>query len=77
MNKSTAFIFFSPAIVANLWDVTDKDIDLFLQKMLDLWITEAKGRDLAGCVSEARETCKLEYLIGAAPVLYGLPLVPQ
>ncbi|XP_066926093.1 separin-like [Clytia hemisphaerica] len=67
----------SPAIVANLWDVTDKDIDLFLQQLLELWLTETNGGDLASCVSEAREACKLEYLIGAAPVVYGLPLVAR
>jgi len=66
---------FSPAVVANLWDVTDKDIDLFLENLLKLWLTQSKGRDLADCVTEAREACKLNYLVGAAPVVYGLPLV--
>ena len=37
-------------------------------------MTESCGRDLADCVSEARNECKLEYLIGSAPVIYGLPL---
>ncbi|KAF7803655.1 separase isoform X2 [Senna tora] len=30
----------SPAIVANLWDVTDKDIDRFGKAMLDAWFKE-------------------------------------
>jgi len=62
----------SPAIVANLWDVTDKDIDIFLEDFLNRWLTKAK--DLAVCVKEARNACKLTYLIGAAPVVYGLPI---
>lgn len=66
--------FFSPTVVANLWDVTDKDIDLFLESLLNLWMTKSKGTDIAQCVSEARQVCKLPYLIGAAPVVYGLPI---
>ena len=27
----------SPALLANLWDVTDKDIDRFAQSVLDKW----------------------------------------
>lgn len=30
----------SPAIVANLWEVTDKDIDRFGKAMLDAWLKE-------------------------------------
>ncbi|XP_020220359.1 separase isoform X1 [Cajanus cajan] len=30
----------SPAVVANLWDVTDKDIDRFGKAMLDAWLKE-------------------------------------
>lgn len=30
----------SPAIIANLWDVTDKDIDRFSRAMLDAWLQE-------------------------------------
>lgn len=63
-----------PTVVANLWDVTDKDIDLFLESLLNLWMTKSKGTDIAQCVSEARHVCKLPYLIGAAPVVYGLPI---
>ena len=30
----------SPVIVANLWEVTDKDIDRFGKAMLDAWLRE-------------------------------------
>ena len=63
-----------PAVVANLWPVTDRDIDLFLEKLLQIWMTDSQGENLAHCVSKAREVCKLEYMNGAAPVVYGLPL---
>ncbi|KAI8999494.1 peptidase family C50-domain-containing protein [Gaertneriomyces semiglobifer] len=71
----------SPAIVANLWDVTDKDIDRFSKKMLQEWglMDSASSclpgeRSIAEAVAAAREVCKLEYLTGAAPVVYGLPV---
>ena len=61
-------------MVANLWDVTDKDIDLFLEELLHAWLKSANKKDLASCVAVSRDVCKLPYLIGAAPVVYGLPL---
>lgn len=115
----------SPVIVANLWEVTDKDIDRFGKAMLDAWLRErssestyciqcnalsdelkalnlnaAKGKgkkkgsrkkppedcDVSNCnpscrhrpkigsfMSQAREACTLPFLIGAAPVCYGVP----
>ncbi|XP_065666100.1 uncharacterized protein LOC101239166 isoform X3 [Hydra vulgaris] len=66
-----------PAVVANLWEVTDKDIDLFLEQLLKEWVTESSGESLASCVSQSRSSCNLEYLIGAAPVIYGLPFRVQ
>nr|XP_011462140.1 PREDICTED: separase [Fragaria vesca subsp. vesca] len=81
----------SPVIVANLWDVTDRDIDRFAKSMLDSWL-KARSSPCVGCVqksdknlscehrptvgsfmSEARKTCQLPFLIGAAPVCYGVP----
>nr|GMD92871.1 separase isoform X1 [Ipomoea batatas] len=81
----------SPIIVANLWEVTDKDIDRFGKKMLDAWFRERSSAS-AGCdqcstvseqfrdrpragsfMGEARKACFLRYLIGAAPVCYGVP----
>ncbi|KAH9685965.1 Separase [Citrus sinensis] len=111
----------SPVIVANLWDVTDKDIDRFGKTMLDAWLRErssvpmgcdqcssvqdeaknGRGKvnkkrmlrkklpetsDISLCnngcdhrpklgsfMGQAREACKLPFLIGAAPVCYGVP----
>ena len=118
----------SPVIVANLWEVTDKDIDRFGKAMLDAWliersnasgvcdrcelildkfksltINEAKGkgrskisrkkiyesldvsngntdyhcckhrRKIGSFMHKAREACTLPFLIGAAPVCYGVP----
>ena len=34
------------------------------------------GKDiysLAECVSMSRSSCKMEYLVGCAPVIYGIP----
>lgn len=67
-----------PAVVANLWDVTDKDIDLFTMSMLESWgVTLAEKEQcctLSLAVAKSREKCILKYLNGAAPVVYGLPL---
>ena len=73
-----------PTAVANLWDVTDRDIDRFAQALLTKWLTAAAAaktdrsdgsidRDVAVSVGMARNACKLRNLIGAAPVCYGLP----
>jgi separase len=117
----------SPAIIANLWDVTDKDIDRFSKALLDSWLqenfadgnicsnccqltqefeamkiapkenvrTRRKGtrgkrpqqinnstkscscrqRRIASYLSEARRACRLQFLIGASPVCYGVPTI--
>ncbi|EGO04017.1 hypothetical protein SERLA73DRAFT_84238 [Serpula lacrymans var. lacrymans S7.3] len=73
-----------PSLVANLWDVTDRDIDKFSQVVFDkLQLTadgvrknkegEQGGTSLVAAVSQARDSCKLRYLTGAAPVVYGIP----
>ena len=75
--------------MANLWDVTDKDIDRFSQAVLTSWISGssgsssssseaaavggAGGADMSAAVAAARAACKLPHLVGAAPVCYGLP----
>lgn len=64
-----------PALVGNLWDVTDSDCDRCLAALLQAWLDDA-GRDqadLLACVAAARDSCVLKYLIGAAVVTYGLP----
>lgn len=111
----------SPAIISNLWDVTDKDIDRFGKAMLEAWLTarsntsvdcsecneisdklkelniDGKGKAkkktsrsksvevnacTLGCkhrpkigsfMGKARGACTLPFLIGAAPVCYGVP----
>ena len=70
----------SPAVVANLWDVTDRDIDRFSRKLLEEWLGDASGQGdktkcvaMAGPIPAARGACRLPHLVGAAPVCFGLP----
>ncbi|KAK0449824.1 peptidase family C50-domain-containing protein [Desarmillaria tabescens] len=76
-----------PTLVANLWDVTDRDIDKFSQSVFDkLHLTRDHVQDwtvgsmmdpertsLVAAVAQSRDVCKLKYLTGAAPVVYGIP----
>ncbi|KAF9552923.1 hypothetical protein CPC08DRAFT_822591 [Agrocybe pediades] len=87
-----------PSLVANLWDVTDKDIDKLSQAVFDkLGLNAAeltssktystgttttknkkegetrKPTSIVAAVSQSRDSCKLKYLTGAAPVVYGIP----
>ncbi|KAL7283883.1 hypothetical protein ACG7TL_001154 [Trametes sanguinea] len=75
-----------PTLVANLWDVTDRDIDKFSQSVFDdlrldvesvkQWRPDDAGSgktSVVTAVAKARESCKLKYLTGAAPVVYGIP----
>jgi separase len=71
----------SPALVATLWDVTDKDIDRFCTSTFETWgLLGKKGKPrpagvgLDVAIAGARETCVLKYLNGAAPVIYGVPV---
>ena len=77
-------------MVANLWDVTDKDIDNFSKELLNLTLeidndsendnesdknnNDKNLMDVASAVSNARKVCKLRYLNGAAPICYGIPI---
>ncbi|ORY40996.1 hypothetical protein BCR33DRAFT_719099, partial [Rhizoclosmatium globosum] len=86
----------TPALVSNLWDVTDGDIDRFSKtmfchlglanesvfpsnekrnrKILSRHISQPRQcYNLTEAVAMSREGCELEYLIGAAPVVYGVP----
>lgn len=115
----------SPAIIANLWEVTDKDIDRFGKNLLraclqersapsigcnptnlreefdsmaiesddgnmdtEVSIARKVGNDngssrhkgtrghrpkIAAFMGQARDACTLPFLIGAAPVCYGVP----
>ncbi|KAI9244469.1 peptidase family C50-domain-containing protein [Phascolomyces articulosus] len=72
----------SPAVVANLWDVTDKSIDQLTSKMLNTWgllnqnskTKTSSSTSLVEAVSSSRDACTLPYLIGAAPIVYGIPV---
>lgn len=77
-----------PTLVANLWDVTDRDIDKFAlavfdkmnihPKEVEKWHKGKKRADegkvsIAAAVAQSRDACKLKYLTGAAVVVYGIP----
>lgn len=76
---------FSPTLVANLWDVTDRDIDKFSQAVFDKvhltkdrvasWTPGPRPGEtsIVAAVARSRDVCKLKYLTGAAPVVYGIP----
>ncbi|KAL3230721.1 hypothetical protein RNJ44_01170 [Nakaseomyces bracarensis] len=70
----------SPMVVGNLWDVTDKDIDkfsisVFEKTALTSISTNHSPTTVTTAVSQSRDTCHLKYLNGAAPVVYGLPVL--
>jgi separase len=67
----------SPAVMGNLWDVTDVDLDRFAMEMLDRWGLQAvapSSISLSQAIAQSRKVCKLKYLVGAAPIVYGLPV---
>ncbi|KAG0170304.1 hypothetical protein DFQ29_009352 [Apophysomyces sp. BC1021] len=69
----------SPCVVANLWDVTDKSIDKVTKKIMSTWgLLDQTNHDqtasLVESVVASRDECNLPYLIGAAPVVYGVPV---
>ncbi|KAJ2502660.1 separin protein [Coemansia sp. RSA 1972] len=80
----------SMAVVGNLWDVGDKDIDRFAACVVAEWglneystgevkikqdVDQGRGRvSLAEAVCKARNACRMKYLTGAAPVVYGIPV---
>ncbi|XP_018495310.1 uncharacterized protein LOC100898129 [Galendromus occidentalis] len=70
----------APAVLGNLWDVTDRDIDGFTYSMLRKWLLPLFPKSavrletrLGAAVNKTREECKLRALTGAAPVVFGLP----
>jgi separase len=71
----------SASLVANLWDVTDRDIDkLSSAVMHDLHLdadhigASPSTMSNVQAVNRNRDECKLKYLTGAAPVVYGIPV---
>ena len=75
----------SPALVGCLWTVTDGDIDRFCDGLIHSLLSSSSPSSsavqmmslLPHHVSTARLECKLRWLVGAAPVLYGLPVHPE
>ncbi|KAM9368190.1 LOW QUALITY PROTEIN: separin [Phaethornis superciliosus] len=66
-----------PFVLGNLWDVTDRDIDRYAQALLGGWLRGGPAAPLLSYVARARQAPRLKYLIGAAPVVYGLPVCLQ
>jgi len=64
--------------LGNLWDVTDRDIDRYAEALLRAWLGAPRpGAPLLHYMAEARRAPRLQHLIGAAPVAYGLPVALQ
>lgn len=63
-----------PLVLGNLWDVTDRDIDRFTKVLLESWLSAGPGAPLLDYMGPARQATHLKHLIGAAPVVYGLPI---
>lgn len=67
---------YSPAVVANLWDVTDKDIDRLTKAAFERFGLGDSPSNVALplALAEARVACSLKFLNGAAPVVWGIPV---
>ncbi|XP_023279429.1 separin isoform X2 [Seriola lalandi dorsalis] len=63
-----------PFVLGNLWDVTDRDIDRFTKALLESWLSAGPGAPLLDYMGPSRQATHLKHLIGAAPVVYGLPV---
>ncbi|XP_054639816.1 separin [Dunckerocampus dactyliophorus] len=63
-----------PFVLGNLWDVTDRDIDRFAKALLESWLSSESGSALLDYMGPSRQATHLKHLIGAAPVVYGLPI---
>ncbi|XP_032646980.2 separin-like [Chelonoidis abingdonii] len=66
-----------PLVLGNLWDVTDRDIDRYMEALLQSWLKAGSGAPLLQHVAQSRQAPRLKYLIGAAPIAYGLPVFLQ
>ncbi|KAM4047872.1 separin [Anomaloglossus baeobatrachus] len=66
-----------PLVVGNLWDVTDREIDRYTVAFLQGWMKAGPGASLLKYLFKSRQAPKLKYIIGAAPVAYGLPVALQ
>ena len=61
-----------PSYVVNLWDVFNNEINQFTLAMLETFFRQRES--LCAAVNAARQHVKFQYLTGAAPVVYGLPV---
>ncbi|TKS71578.1 Separin [Collichthys lucidus] len=63
-----------PFVLGTLWDVTDRDIDRFTKALLESWLSAGSGAPLLDYMGPSRQATHLKHLVGAAPVVYGLPI---
>lgn len=88
LTANTLCLSCSPTLIVNLWDVTDRDIDLFSKSVFEKmrmtpesvlkWTPQqqregTQSESVVAAVAQSRDVCKLKYLTGAAPVVYGIP----
>ncbi|XP_061470711.1 separin isoform X2 [Rhineura floridana] len=66
-----------PLVLGNLWDVTDRDIDRYMEALLKNWLKAGSGAPLLQYIIQSRQAPRLKYMIGAAPIAYGLPVSLQ
>ena len=70
----------APAVMGNLWDVTDRDCDRFTLALLDAWLgtnvsaVQQEHALLPAAAHIARRSVRLPYLIGAATITHGIPI---
>ena len=61
--------------------MTDRDIDRLTEEFLDSWIKESNeehptdiNQAICTHLNKARNACKMTFLNGSAPIVYGLPV---
>ena len=65
LNLCTHYITFSRYCMTLMEDFIQSEGDDF---------TPRRYTSLAKCVADARRACKLRYIVGSAPVCYGVPV---
>lgn len=67
---------------ANLWDVTDRDLDNMSLECMQHYFNQSNDQveeleqnqnHIANCLTAARAICKMRFVVGAAAIIYGLP----
>lgn len=59
-----------PLFLGNLWDMTHRDTDSYMEPLLQSWLGTGPGPPLLYYVSQTSQVPWLKYLIGATPVVY-------